>query len=65
MLDPNLPALSLRLSCVECGTHVMVPLGQRKPGGQCGVCESYDLVPLILATAPRAAWLPVSALAAA
>jgi hypothetical protein len=37
---------AIRLSCTECGSHVMVPGGVHRPGGQCPTCRSYDLVPV-------------------
>jgi hypothetical protein len=35
-----------RLACVSCGSHVLVPDGLHRPGGNCQTCHSYDLVPL-------------------
>jgi hypothetical protein len=60
LLDPNSPALHLRLSCVDCGAHVLVPHAHN-PGGVCSVCASYSLVPWSMAVAPRNSRLPFTA----
>jgi hypothetical protein len=52
-----------RLACTDCGAHVLADVKLRHPGGMCGVCKSYALVPVALVTAPsrpafsRSAWV--------
>jgi hypothetical protein len=50
--------LTQRLACNDCGAHAFADAGLHNPGGVCAVCESYELVPVALATAPRRPALP-------
>jgi hypothetical protein len=55
MQDPSTASIPLtrRLSCNYCGAHVLIAMTLHRPSGVCGVCSSYDLVPMDGAPPPR------------
>jgi hypothetical protein len=62
---PPVPAVRQRLACNDCGAHSLSSGNLHHPGGECPVCESYEMVPVALVTAPRHPAMPFTALLAA